>query len=210
VVALGSDGDSLEASSSRETAHRHGAHLLEQIDEVLAQTGRSLDEIDAVAVGTGPGSFTGLRVGLATAKTIAYARSLPLIAVVSSQALRTAATAQGAAAETVVVLPAGARDHYLAAPDADARLVPPDALEAELGSRSVLTVDMEPESLGAAAAALGAAALAGLPAALLALAAQRLSTGGADDIDELEPVYVALPRGVTRHAEELGWSPDLR
>ena len=62
------------AVSRRDVQYRHGSHLLEQIDEVLAQAGVGLDDVTALAVGTGPGSFTGLRVGLATVKTIAYAR----------------------------------------------------------------------------------------------------------------------------------------
>lgn len=210
VVALGRGGDSVEAFSSRASAHRHGSHLLEQIEAVLARAGRSMGDVDAIAVGTGPGSFTGMRVGLATAKTLAYARSLPLLGVASSEALRTAATERDDAAEAVVVLPAGARDHYVAAPGTDARLLPRAALQGGVGGQPVLTVDMEPDLLGAAAAALGATALAGLPQALLTLAASRLASGQGDDIAELVPVYVALPRGVARAAEELGWSPDLQ
>jgi hypothetical protein len=52
--------------------------------------------------------------------------------------------------------------------------------------------------------------VAGLPAALLALAAQRLAVGELDAPAGLVPAYVALPRGVSRAAEELRWSPDLR
>ena len=70
--------DSL-AVSRRDVQHRHGSHLLEQIDEVLVAAGVTLDDITALAVGTGPGSFTGLRVGVAAIKTIAYARDLPLV-----------------------------------------------------------------------------------------------------------------------------------
>ena len=95
VVALGR----LEpmASSLRAVRHRHGSFLLEQVDEVLAAAGASLADVSAIAVGTGPGSFTGLRVGLATAKTIAYAVGLPLVGLRSSDALRRAAVDSAAA-----------------------------------------------------------------------------------------------------------------
>ena len=209
VVVLGRERP--DAVSRREVQHRHGSHVLAQVEEVLADRGQSLDVVTAVAVGTGPGSFTGLRVGLATAKTIAYARSLPLVGVMSSAALRLAAVSEGGApADIVVVLPAGARDHYLAAPGEDAVLVPPGDLASTLGGAPALAIDMGPEPLGAEADRLAAVALAGLPAALLRLARERFATGASDDIATLIPAYVALPRGVSRAAEELGWSPDLR
>lgn len=211
VVAVGSDGAAIEGSSRRAAMHRHGTHLLEQVEEVLTTAGISMDEVSAIAVGTGPGSFTGMRVGLATAKTIAYARSLPLIGIASSDALRAAAGAAGAATDdTVVVLPAGARDHYLAAAGEDARLVPPGALHGAIAGRPMLSVDMDAELLGVEAADLGRSAMDGLAAALLDLAAARLAAGRTDDLERLVPAYVALPRGVAAAAEDLGWSPDLR
>ena len=69
---------------------------------------------------------------------------------------------------------------------------------------------MGPGTLGEEASRLGAAALDGMPDALLALARERLEAGTADDVAELVPAYVALPRGVKHAAEDLGWSPDLR
>jgi tRNA threonylcarbamoyl adenosine modification protein YeaZ len=199
------------ATSRRDAHHRHGSHVLEQVDEVLADAGRTPDDLGFIAVGTGPGSFTGLRVGLATAKTIAYARSIPLVGVASSDALRQAAVERAdAAPDTVVVQPAGARDHYLARAGEAAELVAPGDLVDEMAGHPALTVDMDPGLLGTEAARLGEVALAGLPGALLTLAAERFATLGADDIAELVPAYVALPRGVARAAEDMGWSPDLR
>ena len=79
-----------------------------------------------------------------------------------------------------------------------------------LAGGPVLAVDMDAELLGEEAARLGAAALEAMPVALLELAVRRLGTGEADDIADLTPAYVALPRGVKRAAEDLGWLPDLR
>ena len=115
TVALG-DGPRLVAESRRASEHRHGALVLEQIEEVLARGGIAAVEIGAIGVGTGPGSFTGLRVGLATAKTLAYgdwdARSSG-----SSRPSRCGARSRRprGGASLTVVMPAGARDHYLAA-----------------------------------------------------------------------------------------------
>jgi tRNA threonylcarbamoyl adenosine modification protein YeaZ len=208
IVALGAE--ELLAVSRRQVQHRHGSHVLEQIDEVLGAAGCSLADIGALAVGTGPGSFTGLRVGLATAKTIAYARDVPIVGVLSADALRLAATDAGAAAGIAVVLPAGAHDHYLARPGVDPVLVAPGDLLEILADEPALTVDMDPSLLGEEAARIGAAAGEALPRTLLQLARGRIGAGQTDDLAELTPAYVALPRGVQRAPEELGWSPDLR
>lgn len=209
VVAVGRG--ELLAHSVREVQHRHGSHLLAQIDDALAAAAASIADVTALAVGTGPGSFTGLRVGLATAKTIAYARGLPLLGVPSSDALRRAAAAQaGAPADVAIVLPAGAHDHYLARAGEAAVLIAPGGLREALGDAAVVSVDVDDGPLGSGAARLGEAAVAGLPAALLALAVERFAAGERDEPAELVPAYVTLPRGVHRAAEELGWSPDLR
>lgn len=208
VVAIGRPD--VLAASLREVRHRHGSFLLEQIDEVLGAAGVALDHVSAVAVGTGPGSFTGLRVGLATAKTIARARGLPIVGVRSSDALRVAAESGGAAPGTAVVLPAGAHDHYLVRPGAPAALVPPGSLTSELDGDPAIAIDLGAEVLGADAARLGEAAVQGLAAALLAVAWSRLDAGDADDLATLVPTYVALPRGVRQGPEDLAWSPDLR
>ena len=204
IVAVGHETP--RAISRREVKHRHGSHVLEQIDEVLAASGLALDDLAGLAVGTGPGSFTGLRVGLATVKTVAYARALPLVGVMSSDALRDASDLPAAA----VVLPAGARDHYLSRSGHDPVLIAPGELPAAVGDDPVLAIDMDAGILGEEASARGAAAVEGLAAAMLARARARLLAGDADEVAELIPAYVALPRGVKHGAEDLGWSPDLR
>ena len=80
------DGDRVLAEARHDTAGR-GADLLVAIDRVCREAGVAPGELDAIAVGAGPGSFTGLRIGMATAKGIAFAASRPLWAV-SSRAAR--------------------------------------------------------------------------------------------------------------------------
>jgi tRNA threonylcarbamoyladenosine biosynthesis protein TsaB len=207
-VTLGRHGPL--ATSLRLVQHRHGASLLEQIDEVLAAVGVSSADLAVLAVGSGPGSFTGLRVGLATAKTLAYSLGLRLVGVRSSDALRRAAIAAGATPDVAVVLRAGAHDHYLVRAGEDPQLVPPGRLVEALAGAPLLAVDLDPAHFGEGPARLGEAAVAGLPAALLTLAVERLVAGDVAEPAALVPAYVALPRGVLRDAEELGWSPDLR
>jgi tRNA threonylcarbamoyladenosine biosynthesis protein TsaB len=86
TVAL-HDGDTVLAESSTLDARRHGEYLAPGIAGVLAQAGRSAAEITAVVVGTGPGPFTGLRIGLVTARTFAYARGIPVFGLCSLDAM---------------------------------------------------------------------------------------------------------------------------
>lgn len=68
-----------------------GAQLIGAIDETLSEAGWSgLDDLDGLAIGSGPGSWTSLRVGFATFKTLAQTRALPLVAVPSFDALASA------------------------------------------------------------------------------------------------------------------------
>jgi tRNA threonylcarbamoyl adenosine modification protein YeaZ len=61
--------------------------LLASIDHLLTTIGASIDKLDDIVVGIGPGSFTGLRIGLSLAKGFAWAKSIPLHAVSSLEAL---------------------------------------------------------------------------------------------------------------------------
>ena len=65
----------------------HSQTLLPMIDEICAMTETEVDDIDAIAVSVGPGSFTGLRIGVATAKGIALSKDKPMIAVPTLEGL---------------------------------------------------------------------------------------------------------------------------
>jgi len=65
----------------------HAERLLGAIDQLLHGVGASLDEVDALAVVRGPGSFTGLRVGMATAKGLALSLGCPLVGISTLEAL---------------------------------------------------------------------------------------------------------------------------
>lgn len=65
----------------------HSQTLLPMIDELMKMTGIQLEEIDAIAVAAGPGSFTGLRIGSATAKGLAFALKKPILSVPTLEAI---------------------------------------------------------------------------------------------------------------------------
>ena len=67
--------------------HSHSEKLFEVIESVLQQASISKNELKAIAVSAGPGSFTGLRIGMSAAKGIAQALSIPIISVPTFEAL---------------------------------------------------------------------------------------------------------------------------
>ena len=85
VAVLSIEGNCLAAAEK--VAARHSSNLLRLCDEVLRATGAAVADLAAIACGAGPGSFTGLRVGLAVAKGLALADRIPLVLVSSLDAL---------------------------------------------------------------------------------------------------------------------------
>ena len=89
-VAL-SDNDRLLSIREADQGNEHAARIAVFVDEVLQEAGKRCAEIDAVAVGEGPGSYTGLRIGVSMAKGLAYSLERPLVAVSPLQAMAMAA-----------------------------------------------------------------------------------------------------------------------
>lgn len=85
-VGLARDGEIVSLRESDE-GRDHASKVGVFVDELFRQTGITPDEIDAVAVGKGPGSYTGLRIGVSFAKGLCYGTGKPLIAVGSLDAL---------------------------------------------------------------------------------------------------------------------------
>lgn len=81
------DGEVVRSARHEPTPKGHGGSLLGLVDAVLREGGRSLADLDALVVGVGPGSFTGLRIGVAVAKGLQVARDVPLVGVSSLEAL---------------------------------------------------------------------------------------------------------------------------
>src|SRR2546428_8438510 len=81
------DGDRLLAEITLNIAIPHSERLMSAVDRLLADCGLAPSDLEGLAVSVGPGSFTGLRVGLATVKGLAMALDLPVAAVPTLDAL---------------------------------------------------------------------------------------------------------------------------
>jgi tRNA threonylcarbamoyladenosine biosynthesis protein TsaB len=81
----------------------HAARLLGLVEAALEDAGATWEDVERIAAGVGPGGFTGLRLGIATARALAQARGLPLVGVSSLQALACGAAGDDASGVVAVI-----------------------------------------------------------------------------------------------------------
>lgn len=105
----------LLAEQSDDIGRGHAEHLLGIIDQVLASANLSFEDIDKVAVSIGPGSFTGIRVGVATARSLGLALNKPVVGVSTLDAIAADFTSDGPFA---VAIQAGRGQAYVQGFDA--------------------------------------------------------------------------------------------
>jgi tRNA threonylcarbamoyl adenosine modification protein YeaZ len=204
LVALGSADAVLIDERRWQAGYRHGEELLTQTDELLTANGVALADLSGIVIGTGPGAFTGMRVGLATAKALAYGLHIPIAGIATSEALL-AAVGSGAGNQAVLLLPAGPSDRVFVI--AGKAILVKGGDEPELSTDAELVAVDLPNRAPAEALALGLQAEEGLALALLRLGAARIAAGG-DDVAMLVPEYVTLPRGIAVVKGEVRWSHD--
>lgn len=86
-VALAKDGVTILCKEIADEGYSHAERLHVFIEEIIKEAGISFKDLAAIAVSQGPGSYTGLRIGVSAAKGLCYALHIPLIAVDTSKAL---------------------------------------------------------------------------------------------------------------------------
>jgi tRNA threonylcarbamoyladenosine biosynthesis protein TsaB len=111
-VALLKDGAVLARESSG--VRTHSAAVLPMVQELLAEAGVALADMDAIAFGAGPGSFTGVRTACGIAQGLAFGASLPVVPVVTLPAMALACREQCGAADILTVLDARMGEVYWA------------------------------------------------------------------------------------------------
>lgn len=171
------------------SAQRQSAELLPRLLELMGRNECGWDQVSAFAVGTGPGSFTGLRVAMALAKGLAVALMRPIVGVPSLEAWLEAQPEAAAA-----LARAGSREAYVLMRDAPAPVIADrDALPegtvvapAELAAAFGLSRAHQPRGAGV----------------MTRRAAEQLTGDpSGDDVRTLEPIYLRAPRGVTTVSE---------
>jgi tRNA threonylcarbamoyladenosine biosynthesis protein TsaB len=85
-IAIVDENSGLIAETRLNVKTTHSERLMTAVQNTLSQSEISLDDIDAFAIATGPGSFTGLRIGLSTVKGLSYATAKPLVTVPTLEA----------------------------------------------------------------------------------------------------------------------------
>lgn len=86
-VSIAKNGETILCKEIAEEGYSHAEKLHVFIEEVIAESGVSVQDLNAVAVSQGPGSYTGLRIGVSAAKGMCFALNIPLIAVDTLQTL---------------------------------------------------------------------------------------------------------------------------
>ena len=119
------DGKGVVVGSSVFDARRHTEILTPEIDDMLRSSGVKPADLSRVVVGVGPGPFTGLRVGIMTGMTFAYALDLPVGGVCSLDALAHRAKAEGMSGQLLVATDARRKEVYWATYDLDAERILP-------------------------------------------------------------------------------------
>jgi tRNA threonylcarbamoyladenosine biosynthesis protein TsaB len=196
------DGAQVVAEYAWRSGHRHTVELAPAVADLLARCGLTMDDVRALGVALGPGSFTSLRVGLAFAKGLALSRHIPLIGIPTLDIL---AHAQPRSRLPLAVAIQAGRGRFALGwykvsrkqwqAQGEARVVTLEALVAEVKCPSLICGEFPVEDrqviLKNENARLGSPAQSGRrPAVLADLAWARWQNGDVDDEASLAPIYL--------------------
>jgi len=201
VTAALHDGLRVVASATAEGARKHGEQLAALIESVLKAGGVTRTDLEAIAVGTGPGPYTGLRAGLVTARVLASALDVPVQGVCTLDVMARAAVPAAAGREFIVAADARRKEAYWARYDPTARRISEPAVSApaeialaavaSAGGAAPCPVAGEGPALYAELAARAIPPRYPDAGQLAEIAAERLA--GAARLEPAEPLYLRRP-----------------
>ena len=194
------DGDGLvrgEAASPNALGHAEIVGTL--IQQALAQASVAPAEIAHVAAGMGPGPFTGLRIGIAAARTFALARGVPVVAVASHDAAALAAFEADASGPIAIVTDARRREFAYTVYAGLREGLPVRATEPALSPRDDL--DARLDALAEPTASVRRLDVSSISAGVLGrLAGRMIAAGHTADGATAEPLYLRSPDVTLGHA----------
>jgi len=205
-LALVQDGDVLAELTWR-CGKNHTIQVLPQLSNLLGQTGLSLESADCIIIARGPGSYNGLRVGISTAKGLAYSLGIPLIGISTLEAEAYQHADMGL--PICPVLNAGREEiatamylkkNNLWCQIAEERLTTVDALCSEIAKKTVfcgefvsMIADRLKKNLKQKAVILSPASGLRRAAFLAELGLKRFEAGDYDETARLQPTYFRGP-----------------
>lgn len=192
-VALRVSADQPPAHEIMATSHGHATALAPMIQRLAKATGIELKALKAIAVSCGPGGFTGIRVGLATARAMALAVGCPIVGIGSFQALAATAARSGGrlAPRNLVVLDSRRSELFAVELGPDLRpLAPPELLTADEIEARCKSGNL---ALIADAELTQFAALDALSASADAIAVAELAATRPDLRQPAKPIYLRPP-----------------
>ncbi len=208
LLRVEKERQTLLSSASVNTRLTHSQTLMPMVDDMLRNAGLSLSDVNALAVAVGPGSFTGVRIGVAAVKGLAFPENLPCVPVSTLEGMAYRFAGLPMTCDIVTAMDARCRQVYTALFSLEngvlTRETPDEAITLdELASR--LAARQRPVLVVGDGAVLCCAELSGLQMAPTGLCDQNavgvaraavplLASGGAVSGDTLLPIYLRLPQ----------------
>jgi tRNA threonylcarbamoyladenosine biosynthesis protein TsaB len=193
-LALSFGGDRL-VKSDEEVERSHGQIIIRKIDNLISSSGLKKSDIEGIIVSTGPGSFTGLRIGLAAAKGIAMALNVPIVGI---SLFEVAAWRLRMESEPVMIAVQVRRDELLIGcvksghfDVSSVTSVPVEGMRLHIGQSAIVGIGMDITRFVDDVRGFGGETKLEIdPADLINLGRPRLVTGQFADLATLEPLYI--------------------
>ena len=187
-------GGDRSVQSGEIVSRTHGQIIMKKIDDLFSSAALSIGDLEAIVVSLGPGSFTGLRIGLAAAKGMAVARNIPIVGVTMFEVAADRIGRQSGVAR--IVIPSRKDEFYVgicrdgAVKDEDVAIMSESELAASIGADQVYTIGYAPEDFVSEVLKQTARRFEYEAGDVLRVGLDRLRRGEHADLASLEPVYL--------------------